>query len=258
MSKTTDLNNTVEEVLSSYETRIAGISAVFDTAKFLLTELPGSILDDKEKREKINNQLRDLLAKNGHLRRKDFDNMMLGVLSLQEEREKEVKELVKEYFNEQLAAAQALKKAMEEFKGSLTKGGIEKVKKIQAAIKGLLIDQDARRFEVTSRLKEFRLEQQELPQRLGELLAKGEALRIKDFKSMLDRIKSQREERIELNKKRREEVAKMLQDFRHKRQREYIPIKAVHPVGNTAGVGLEGGGSAGVNIDQKEGVSQSR
>lgn len=227
MPETLDLKETVEDILASYEARIDNLSSVFEVSQSLIDCLPESLLDNKQEKEKINIQLRDLLAKNDSLRKKDYDKMMSSVLSFQEECGEEIKGLVKEYFTEERSVALVLRGALKECKDALVRGEIEKIKHVQSALKTLFTRQEERKSEIVSRLKEFQSEQKEIPRQLTELLAKGEDLRIRDFKSMIGKIKAQRVERISLQKKRKEEVAKMLQDFRTQRQKLAFPTKAI-------------------------------
>ena len=222
-----DLKETVENVLASYETRIENLSSVFEVSQSLIDCLPESLLDNKQAKDRINIELRDLLAKNDSLRKKDYDKMMASVLSFQEECGEEIKDLVKEYFTEERSVAIVLREALKECKDALTRGEIEKIKHVQSALKTLFTKQEERKNEIVSRLKEFQSEQKEIPRQLTDLVAKGEGLRIRDFKLMVSKIKTQRVERISLQKKRKEEVAKMLQDFRTQRQKLAFPPKAI-------------------------------
>ncbi|OGV98347.1 MAG: hypothetical protein A3I04_04870 [Nitrospinae bacterium RIFCSPLOWO2_02_FULL_39_110] len=217
MPEVIDLKNVVEDIVSSYEERIESIGSIFDTVYSILGDFQGSIADIKEEREKIGNQVRDILAKNEHLRKKDFDNMMQGILKASEQREKEVRDLLNGYFNEQKTMAQALRESLGKFKDSLARGEAERVKEFQALIKDLLSKQEERKEGVTSKLKRFQQQHNKLIVSLRELLAKGGNLRIKDFKIMLKEFKVQREERLTLQRKRKKEVAKMLSGFREKR-----------------------------------------
>ena len=218
---------TVEDILTSYETRIENLSSVFEVSQSLIDCLPESLLDDKQGKDKINIQLRDFLAKNDNLRKRDYDRMMSSVLSFQEECGAEIKSLVKEYFTEERSVALVLKEALKECKDALARGEIEKIKHVQSALKTLFTRQEERKSEIVFRLREFQNEQKEIPRQLTELLAKGENLRIRDFKSMIGKIKAERVERINLQKKRESEVAKMLQDFRTKRQKLAFSTKAI-------------------------------
>ncbi len=217
MSEVLDLKNIVEDIISSYEKRIEGLGSLFDTTHLILGDFRESLLDTREEREKINTQLRDTLAKNEHLRRKDFDNMMQGILSAQDERGKEVRNLLNSYLNEQREMAGVLRENLGKLRDSLSKGEAGRVKEFQAMIKGILTKQEERKEEVTSKLKEFQKEQKDLAKRLQELLAKGRELRIRDLKSMLKDFQAQHKERIARQEERREGVRSMLGDFKKKR-----------------------------------------
>lgn len=228
MAEALDLKKVVEDIVSSYRTKVESVSSILDTTPLMFSDFQESIFDTKEEREKINNQLRDTLAKNEHLRRKDFDNMMQGILSTQNRREKEIRDLLRNYFNDQKAMAQMLKESLERIKDSLAKGETGRLKEFQSLIKNILTEQDERKNEVTSKLKEFQEEQKVLTTKLKELSDKGRELRIKDFKSMLKEFKAQRGERLELQKKRKEEVAMMLDSFKKSRQATRPLSKAIN------------------------------
>ena len=212
-----DIKNIVENVISSYEARIQSIGAIFDSTHQLLEGFQDGLLDTRGEREKINAELRGNLAKNESLRKKDFDNMMQDILSAQDQREKQVKSLLKNYLNEQREMANALGESLGNVKDALSKGEIQRIKEFQAAVTDILAKQEQRKQEVSSELKEFQKNQQEMAKRLKELLAKGGELRIKDLKSMLAEFKIQHKERIAQQKERKEEVQNMLGGFKQDR-----------------------------------------
>jgi len=238
-----DMKNIAENIISSYEARIQSIGDIFDTTHLLLRGFQDSFLDTKQEREKFSVELRENLAKNESLRRKDFDNMMQGILSTSEEREKEVRNLLDSYLNAQKEMAQALRENLSKIKDALAKGEAGRIKEFQAMIKEIFARQEERKEEVTSNLKEFQKEQQEMAKRLKALLAKGKELRINDLKSMLKEFKVQHEERIARQEERREEVCHILGDFKKERteaaknwralekkmaQRRNSSLKAIH------------------------------
>ena len=98
MSQVLDLKDVVEDIVTSYEARIQSIASIFDTTHQIFEGFQDSFLDAKQEREKVNAELRENLARNESLRRKDFDNMMNSILSSQDGREKEVRNLLKDYF----------------------------------------------------------------------------------------------------------------------------------------------------------------
>jgi len=217
MALAEEMKDTVENIVSSYETRIGSISDIFDTTHQLLQGFQESFLDTRGEREKINTRLRESLAQIGSLRRKDFDLMMQGILSTQEEREKEVKGLLGSYFNEQKEMAQALRGNLSKAKDVLARGETQRVREFQGMLKENLAKQDERKNRIVSKLKDFQKEQQEMTTRFKELLSKGRELRIKDFKSMLKEFKAQQKRRIARRQERREEVQGMLGDFKKER-----------------------------------------
>lgn len=220
MHEAEEIKNIVEDIVSSYEDRIQNIGAIFDTTHQILECFQDSFLDTRREREKINAELRESLAKNESLRKRDFDNMIQGILSSQEEREKEVRNLLNRYLNEQKEMAHTLRENLKNFKDSLASGEAQRVKKFQGMIKEILVKQDERKDEVTSMLKEFQKEQWDMAKSLKELLAKGRELRIRDLKLMLEEFNAQRKDRIAHREERREEIHNMFYDFKKRRRGE--------------------------------------
>jgi metal-responsive CopG/Arc/MetJ family transcriptional regulator len=207
----------VNNVIDSYEIRIQDIESLFSTSLQILEGFQEAFLDTKQERNKINTQLRDTLARNESLRRKDFDNMMQGILSIQDQREKEIRNLLHNYLNEQKEMAQALRNKFGELKVSLVKGKARRVEEFQALIKEILDRQEVRKKEVVSRLEEFQKEQKAVESRLKDLLAKGRETRIRDFKYMLKEIKAKDKERLARRNERKKEVRHLLGKFKKER-----------------------------------------
>jgi hypothetical protein len=209
--------NSVENVIASYESRIQNVEALFETTHQILHGLQESVLDTRQERAEINEQLRDALAKNGSLRKKDFDNMMSVISSGQDQEEREVRDLSKNYLSEQTNLVHELRERLEQFRDALAKGEAQRVKEFQIAIKEIFAEQERRKEEVIAKLKEFQQEQQETAKMLRNLLAKGRELRTRDLKSMLAEFQKQRKERVARREKRKEEVLGMLGDFKKAR-----------------------------------------
>ncbi|MBS3905444.1 MAG: hypothetical protein KGZ49_00285 [Syntrophaceae bacterium] len=136
--------------------------------------------------------------------------MMEGIISGQNEREKEVRNLLNTYLNEQRVMARDLKGNLGKFGNSLSEGEAQRVKEFQQMIKEILAKQTERKDEVISKLKEFKKEQKVLASKLKELLAKGRDLRIRDFKKMLKEFKGHHEERLARQEERKLEVRQLL------------------------------------------------
>lgn len=190
------------------------------------SEFQPPLLELKDQREHIKAQLQDLLAKNEHLRRKDFDQMMQSIVLIQGEKEKGIKDLLNNYFLEQRSTLNLLKENLVKIKEALANGEGVQVKDSQEVMSQILTQQDRRKQEIAAQLKEFQREQQEMTRRLLELLAKGRELRIKDLKTMLKEFEVRRteclarqEERKVEVQKRRQDVNSMLGEFRKRRLR---------------------------------------
>ena len=209
MSLAEGMKDIAENIVASYETRSRSIESLFNTTHQILEGFQNSFLDTRQEREKINAQLRESLTKNESLRRKDFDHMMQGIFSAQEDRERQVREGLNRYLAEQREIIHALGDQLTKFKDALAGGEAQRVKEYQALIKEILSKQDERKNEVTSQLKQFQEQQQELAKALKELLAKGRELRIKDLKRMLEEFQVRRQERIAGQGERRRDVRDM-------------------------------------------------
>jgi len=209
--------NVLENIISSYEARIQSVEAFFDMTGHIFQDFQESLLSTRAEREKINSQLRENLAQNGSLRKKDFDRMMGVISSHLDESEQEVRQLSHKYLNEQTKLVQQLREGLRNFKDALTEGQAEKVKELQIVIKEILTKQDESKTEVTSKLKEFQQGQQQTSEMLKDLLAAGEELRIRHFKAMLKKFKFHHTDRIARKEERRREVKDMLDEFKAKR-----------------------------------------
>jgi len=197
MGITEEMRRVAEEIVSSYQSRISTVAMIIDNTHQLLE-------DFKNKRNEMSNHLKETLARQGSLRKKDFDNMMKDILSHQDEREKEVKELLKTFFEEQKEIAQVIKR-------NLADGEKVKISDFKNSLKDIQARQKIRENEVSVMLKEFQTEYKEMAESLRSLLDKREAIRIKDFKGMLKNIRSRQIER-------EREVRTRLDEFRKERQ----------------------------------------
>jgi len=216
----TEKESMLDKIISSYEARIQSVEAFFEATGQIFQDFQNSLLSTRQEREKIHNQLRESLARNKSLRRKDFDRMMSVISLYLDQSEQEIRMLSQKYLSEQTKLVQQLREGLRNFKDALTKGQAEKVKKLQTLIKEILTKQDESKIEVTSKLKEFQQGQQQTSKMLKDLLAKGEELRIRDFKAMLGEFKRQRKERIACQERRRQGVKDMLGEFKAKRTEE--------------------------------------
>lgn len=141
-----DLKDLAKDIVASYDARVKIVGGIIDDTHKMMA-------DFKEKREDMSKDLREALARNESLRKKDFDCMMADIVAQQNKREEEVKRI----------------------------------------------------------LENFRREEEIVGEKLKRLLAKGEEIRIKDFKKMMADIRQEQEKKA---KEAGESVAGQLQDMR--------------------------------------------
>ena len=132
-------------------------------------------------------------------------------------REKEARDILSGYLDEQKETAKALKENLQKIRDSLAGGEVRRVHECHEMMKDILAGQDERKEWVTSRLKEFQEEQKLLSSRLKGILAKGKEIRAMDLKLMLDELKAQGRQRKIQTAGRREEARTMLGKFKEQR-----------------------------------------
>ena len=138
MADSLNVQRTVEEIISSYEERLQSIAVIIDNTQTVLGEFQESMSNTRQEREKLKIELRDTLARNESLRKKDFDAMMNTILSSQDDREREVRGLLSGYLAEQRDMARALRESLGGFKGSLNRDNIDRVKEFHQMLQDIL------------------------------------------------------------------------------------------------------------------------
>jgi len=224
MIRALDSENLVDGVFCSYEARIQGVEGLLETARNVLENFDNSVLDVRHEYEQVSEQLRDNLAQNGSLRKKDFDSMMRVMAAEQEQRGWEVRELSKRYLDEQTQLVHELRGRLHDFTSALAEGEPAKVTEHHQAITCLFTKQQQHSTDVVAQLRQSQEEQEETAGLLRDLLAKGRELRIKDLKRMLVEFRKQRRQRLAQQDRRREGVQErregiqdMLREFRTQR-----------------------------------------
>lgn len=215
-----ETQSVITDIIASYEKRIEGIQALVDTTRLILMDYQESASLAREEQALINTRLQEILARNEHLRKKDYDLMIRQMVEPQAVRDHEVRTLITRYLDDQQRLAVTLKDLYGQIRQQLAQGNTPQIASRLKAIKELLAEQDQRKDELTSNLREVQAEHREMVSMVQALLVKGNALRIRDFKDMLARIQNQRRERIARKLSRREEVRQMLATFKQQRLKD--------------------------------------
>ncbi|MEW6674627.1 MAG: hypothetical protein AB1348_01180 [Nitrospirota bacterium] len=186
------LRNIVGQIVSSYESKVKTVTS-------LMREVNQRIKNYHIEQEQLTNRLKEMLAKTECLRKKDFDTMMTGIRSQQDEREKEVSQMVEDFCKEEEETVAKLREI-------LTIKNPSTLEDFKILKERMLNRPKERERRVTQILKDFHRDQEELNTALRMLLEKGPFVRIKDFKAMVKAFYIER--RYE-----NAEVSKILEEF---------------------------------------------
>jgi len=171
MNERLEFRDLLEEIVDSYETMVTTITSLIEKVVQKISSLHRDQIQ-------MADRLKDILAKNQSLRRKDFDTMISDIRMLQAQREKEVKSIVKNFCKEEEVQVATLREVISG-ENPCTVDDFNILKK-------RMLDLPKERERKLSRmLKNFHQEQEELAAALRKLLEKGSRVKIKDFKAMI-------------------------------------------------------------------------
>lgn len=94
-----------KDIVTSYEARIKVVQAVVEDTRRLLEEF-------RNKRERMGQELKEALAEHESLRKKDFDKMMGEILDTQAEREENVKAMLVDFQEQEMAVVEKLREML--------------------------------------------------------------------------------------------------------------------------------------------------
>lgn len=168
----------IESVIDSYELRVKMVGD-------LIRQAAEALKDFHIEQENLASELKNLLTKTESLRKKDFDKMMEKIWSRRKKkREEEITQMIEKFQMEEKRILRELRKILDPSKPVR----IDDLEVIKEEIMTRCKDRER---EVSNMLKKFHLEQEELCSALKKLLSKGERVRVKDLKAMIQEIQIQ-------------------------------------------------------------------
>ncbi len=197
MNNRPDLNLDVffENIITSYDSRIQKIQTAFQSSENI-TESSHSLFDNvhhslndlKKEREVLNAKLCEALAKNGSLRKKDYNTMMSGILSALDEKEKEAEHQFLTFIEDQKETAQSLKNSLLGIKDIRSEDAGEKISIIKEQLAEISKLQETRKETVIRTFTDFQQMHNRMKECLEQLLEKGDHLVIQDIKKVKAQI----------------------------------------------------------------------
>jgi len=180
-----------DNIISSYENRIQKIQTAFQSSENI-TESSHSLFDNahhslndlKKERDILNNRLCETLAKNGSLRKKDYNTMMSGILCALDEKEKEAERQFLNFIEAQKTTAQSLKNSLLGIKDITSQDNCEKISIIKEQISQISKLQEMRKESVIKTFLDFQQMHNKMIACLESLLEKGDHILIQDIKNV--------------------------------------------------------------------------
>ena len=180
MEESKRLRYIVEGIIGSYESKAR-------TVITLMREVADRVRNYHNEQKEMTNRLKEMLARNECLRKKDFDAMMTGIQKYQSVREEEVSRIVEDFCKEEEETVAKLREI-------LTAKSSSTIEDFRILKEKILNRPKERERRVSQMLKDFHRDQEEVNTALRMLLEKGTSVRIKDFKAMVKAFTIQRKD----------------------------------------------------------------
>jgi translation initiation factor 2 beta subunit (eIF-2beta)/eIF-5 len=197
MSTQPELNIDVffDNIIHSYESRIQKIQTAFQSSESI-TESSHSLFDNvhnslnelKKERDILNSKLCENLAKNGSLRKKDYNTMMSGLLDILDNKEREAEQQFLSFLEAQKESAQSLKNSILEMKETASQDTGERISLVKDQLSRISILQETRKETVMKTFLDFQQMHKKMMDCLESLLEKGDHILIQDIKKVKDQI----------------------------------------------------------------------
>lgn len=172
-----NLKDLANSIIDSYEMRVKTVNDLMEQAYHFLEGFHAEL-------QEMIVQLKENLAKSESLRRKDFDRMMSGLTARRSAREEEAERVFQNFQEEE-------KEMIGRLRNVMVQGGRSNPDDMEIIKEDILIRQKERENGIVHALKRIQMEQEEFKTALKKLLAKGETVKLKDFKLMLKSLKVQ-------------------------------------------------------------------
>jgi len=190
-----DIDRFFENIIVSYEDRIQKIQTAFQSSEnisesshSLFDNVHNSLNDLKKERDHLNSRLCEILAKNGSLRKKDYNTMMSGILDSLDEKEKEAEQEFLTFIEAQKETAQTLKDSLLSIKDITSQDASEKISVIKDQLSQISKLQEMRKETVMKTFMNFQQMHNRMMECLENLLKKGDQILIHDIKMIKDQM----------------------------------------------------------------------
>ena len=190
-----DMDVFFEDIINSYEDRIQKIQTAFQSSEnisesshSLFNNVHNSLNYLKKERDLLYSMLCNTLAKNGSLRKKDYNMMMSGILSILDEKERNAENQFLKFIEAQKETAQSLKNSLLGIKDITSKDASDNISIIKEQLFQISKLQEMRKETVMKTFLDFQQMHNRMMESLESLLKKGDHIMIQDIKNVKEQI----------------------------------------------------------------------
>ncbi len=191
----TDLNGNLETIIASYEDRIQNIQVAFQSSEVivessyvLINSVRDSLIELEKERKTLNSKLCNTMARNGSLRKKDYNNIMSGILSVLDTSEKEMERQFYEYMESQKEISELMRNSLLGLKGVTTQEIGTRVMNVRKQLSGIADFSERKKDRILKSYTDFLTMHMRTMDSLRELLKKRDTITIKDIKNIKNQI----------------------------------------------------------------------
>jgi hypothetical protein len=190
-----DLDSFFGNIITSYEDRIQKIQTAFQSSEnisesshYLFDNVHNSLINLKKERDHISSKLCETIAKNGSLRKKDYNTMMSSILNILDEKEREAESQFLNYIEIQKKTTQSLKDSLLGIKDITSEDTNEKVSIIKEQLNQISKLQETRKDTVMKTFTDYQQMHNRMMECLENILEKGNNIMIKDIRNIKEQI----------------------------------------------------------------------
>ncbi len=188
----------IESLINSYESWIKSIETISDRSEAIMVssfdlfrDFSNALKEYQAERQKLNSQLKESLAKNGSLRKKDYDQMMAIILSRLDEKECESESVLYQFIQNQKLMTQFLKKGIFQIKGSILYQNAESIQVFRQKLNSISAELESKKETAFRLFREYQHLHFKLTSTLKTLLIKEDEVLADDVKAMKKSLLSQ-------------------------------------------------------------------
>ncbi|MCF8350131.1 MAG: hypothetical protein K9H15_03135 [Bacteroidales bacterium] len=188
----------IENVINSYEKQIKNIETVFNTSEavndsshHLFENLNSSIADLSNERNNLNTRLRENMAKNGSLRKNDYDTLMGDVFKVLSNLEESAKKSFTSYIDDQKTMVKLIRDNILKLKSQQNKTQTGSIVHFKNELEKIMIAQQKGKDLVIENFIRFQNIHNRLINHLNQMLAENRSVNSKEIKDLKQTLLSE-------------------------------------------------------------------